>query len=497
MLSKRAFLANLVCLSAVFGSAQIVRDITLDIGTGPSGMNFQTELSLQLQGENGATIGRASFRPARVGSFGANTSESVSIRLDQDVKVRKIKRLILGVRGTRPGNSRFADAWDLDSLTLRSGGTVVWRATGIGTRFTELRTSWRSADWASYDPTGEKTPAARWQFVTNTGDDDLRTDHTVSALVIFKDGTASAFSIRNVPNGRVRTDELSVPAGTQSIENVKSVLLVSEVMLGPEGAGVSGGSLGVLTGHESDKWKVSSVVLRARLSDGDIVNKRLRGLEGDLRMGQTKQADFSTDSILLRSELVRPGPDTPVTVLVITPNGVFNSNTGGDFGDLRAAFRFTGRTDPLNVVYRVQGTDRSPFNWQAAGWKGSSFRQGYDWSKTTSMFRTVRPWSDANGEIGALQLSLATWNTGAAYRGSSRLPILGYIVMQAKRANQPDYSHPNGVNDWQVLGYAFNRTMVLSASNPVVTFPVSYRRGIPIRPVRPGGLLAAWNEMVR
>ncbi len=452
----------------------------MDLTTGLSGMNYQTEINVSLLGAERRTLATARVTPPRIGSFGASTTESVELRLDREVNLRLVRTFQIRLRGTRPGNSRVADSWDLEAVALKNGRTPVWQTSGIGVRFNELRTSWESAEWPSYDPAGEKTAATLWEVSTLTGGDDLRADHPMSVIALFDDGTTAGFKLANVPGGSRRVDSLNVPAGTKALDRLVAIALVPSGGLVPNASGLGTGSVYQPTASE-DFWDLNDATLRVRLPDGELVQRPLRSLQGRhgfsaMKVSRFKNFDFTIPGTVARSA------NTPVAIIVFVDGSTgFNRTVGPAFGDLRAAFGMQGRA-PLTVVNRVIGRDPSPAPLQFAGWKGF-VNNGHSNNHFGVLYQTVRPWRTASGELQSLNLSLNHWETGAPYSGAANLPVKGFMVLQARRDGQPDFNMGTNLSDWTVLSASFSVTESLTARNNSVPFRLTFTRSV--RVVRP------------
>ncbi len=472
----RVFLVVFGLLLGVMASAQRFSSVTVEFMTGDRGLADANQLSLIFQGEGGVPLAEGRVSPPRGPGWASRTRQTVSVRLDREVVLRQVARVVFRV-SNRTGGSVF-DSWDLVSASVRSGTQLLMNAPSIRVRLSAERTNWTSPDWPTFDPQGTNTKTSRWQLVTLTGGDDLRDDNVASYLVIWRDGSFSGFALENLPGNNNRVDTLRVLAPGRSLNDIHTVALVmgdGTNRLVPYAEGVRQ-ETGYAPTRTEDFWDLREATLRAVLPDGAMVTRPLPRFPGRRGFLSLVSQSF-LGAISLPGNLPGPRPGTEVAILLWVESD--NFNLSGQMADLEAALVKSGSTVPQTVVMRQNSSQEMFSNARGNGiWVGSAI-SGQRLRYLRMLHKTVRPWESDRNEITGLRLRLRPFpsNTSAAYSGPSTLNIKGYALMQRVSGRGP--LDANGLvnvqNEWTFLAADF-RLETLSARRPEVTLPIRYTR---------------------
>ena len=469
----RAAVMGLGVLLAGTASAQQISSVNLEFMTGDRGLADVNQLTLEFQGERGMTVATGRVSPPRGTGWAARTRQSVTVRLDRTVAVRKIARVLFQVSNREGG--RVFDSWDLNSASLRNGTQLLMNAPSIGVRFSDLRQSWRSPDWPTFDPDGTKTKTTNWQLVTETGGDDLRDDNVASYIVIWRDGTFSGFALENLPGGNARIDPLRVLAPGRAVTDLHKVLLTTAFpQMVPYAANVNQ-QTGYAPTRTEDFWDLDAATIRAVMPDGETIQRPLARLAGRYSFRSMGMHSFA-NVIELGGTVARPRAGTDVAILLWVESE--NFNVGGTPADIEAALVQEGSSVPTTVVTR-RTADQPLFGNSAAMWSGqppSGLRLRY----MQLISQTVRPWDRTRGEITGLRIRLRDFPSSSTrpYSGPSTLTIKGYALMQRVGTSRDPFDArtvQRAPNEWVFLT-ADARQVTLSAGQPEVTLPVRYLR---------------------
>jgi hypothetical protein len=380
--------------------------------------------------------------------------------------------MAIGVRG-QSGAAVF-NTFDIQSIRISSGAQVFYQNDRFNQRFDDRRRRTETDPLTTFDPTGMSTPFMGADIEVKTGD-DLRDDNFATLMVIFRDGSIGAVSYSKLSGNSTTSGRLLAGSSSKSLMDIASLTLITSG-LPPLGTRVGGGYT-YDPARTEDFWDLQNLVIRAKLSDGDTIERRFPRILGRYGMGRVNHQSFSPE-VVLPSGIERPRRDLPVVLaLLIRPDSRMTS-PANDAADLEARFTYEGRSQEEVAAGRERrnqplfgGRDNSSI-W--AG--GPSFSRYLGWASAES-----NAWRSWTNEINGVRLRLRPFGSSSLtpYSGPDVLRVEGVLLLQKNRGRSgnpfTNFASTNQFDGWVVLGASF-RSFELNSRNPETVIPIRYRR---------------------